>query len=159
MRKITYIALAFFLLSMSTNAQFKKPGERNPKKIQAKIKALKIAHLTEQLDLTEKEAQQFWPIYNSYDKKMMIFRHQERKNIKKKIEDLGGVDKLSEKEAKAISEKIIDLEKSIFQTKQAFFDKVSNVLSYKKILKLEIAEKDFHRKLLRKYRGKHKLKN
>ena len=34
------------------------------------IKALKVAHITEKLDLTEKEAQQFWPIYNAYDEKM-----------------------------------------------------------------------------------------
>jgi len=32
-----------------------------------KIKVLKIAHITEQLDLTKVEAQKFWPIYNAHE--------------------------------------------------------------------------------------------
>ncbi|WAC02058.1 hypothetical protein N7U66_20040 [Lacinutrix neustonica] len=30
-----------------------------------KVKVLKIAHITEQLDLTAQEAQAFWPVYNA----------------------------------------------------------------------------------------------
>ncbi len=49
-----------------------------------KIKALKIAFITEKLNLSEKEAQQFWPIYNSYHEDMSNLKRQAyntRKNI------------------------------------------------------------------------------
>ena len=37
-----------------------------PRRTKEKIKALKVAHITNELDLTSKEAQQFWPIYNEF---------------------------------------------------------------------------------------------
>ncbi|MCB0697691.1 MAG: hypothetical protein KDC07_10020, partial [Chitinophagaceae bacterium] len=33
-----------------------------------RIKALKIAYITEKLDLTSEQAQKFWPVYNRYEK-------------------------------------------------------------------------------------------
>lgn len=148
MKKITFI-ISFLLITLSVNAQFKRGSKE-------KIKALKIAYITEQLNLTESEAEKFWPLYNKFDEEMMSLRLQERINIKKKIKELGGIEALSENDAKNISEKMLTLDKAIYITKQTFYNKLTNVISYKKIIKLEIAEKDFHRKLLRKYRGKHK---
>ena len=34
-----------------------------------KVKALKVAYITEELNLTTEEAQRFWPIYNAFDDK------------------------------------------------------------------------------------------
>ncbi len=42
-------------------------GQNRPDK--DKIKSLKIAFITERLDLSTKEAQTFWPIYNEYEEK------------------------------------------------------------------------------------------
>ena len=58
MKTITSIVfiISFSILSFSQ-------GNRD------KIKTLKIAFITEKLDLSEQEAQKFWPIYNKYDKK------------------------------------------------------------------------------------------
>ena len=44
-----------------------------------KIKAYKAAFITEALDLTAAEAQQFWPIYNEHEDKLMDLRKKERK--------------------------------------------------------------------------------
>ena len=35
------------------------------------MKALKTAHITDQLDLTSAEAEKFWPIYNEFDAKLI----------------------------------------------------------------------------------------
>jgi len=39
-----------------------------------RVKAYKIAYITDQLSLTEKEAQKFWPIYNAHEELMRKFR-------------------------------------------------------------------------------------
>ena len=49
-----------------------------------KIKTLKIAFITEKLDLSEKEAQQFWPVYNAFEEEHFKLRRQSfngKKNI------------------------------------------------------------------------------
>ncbi len=39
-----------------------------------KIEALKIAFITEKLQLTTNEAKEFWPVYNSYEKEIQELR-------------------------------------------------------------------------------------
>lgn len=66
-----YLLLIFTLCSfLMVNAQ-KRGGGGDGDKIQA----LKIAFITQKLDLTTAEAQKFWPVYNLYD--------DEVKNLKK----------------------------------------------------------------------------
>ena len=48
--------ILFLLMASISFAQ----GFRDKKE---KVKALKVAYITEQLDLTTEEAQKFWPIY------------------------------------------------------------------------------------------------
>ena len=121
-----------------------------------KIRAFKVAFLTEKLDLTEKEAEKFWPLYNVYDKKMMQLHRDERRSIKKRIMADGGLDNLSESESKQIIEKINAVSKEQYETKNEFYSKLTKILPYKKILRLEVAEYEFHRKLIRKLKGEKK---
>ena len=48
-----------------------------------KIKALKVAHITEQLDLTAKEAQAFWPVYNANEEAHYKLRDNKVKTIRR----------------------------------------------------------------------------
>lgn len=146
MKKITLI-LVFTLISTSSNAQFKK-------EMREKIRTYKIAFLTEKLALTESEAEKFWPVYNNFDKKMVQLRREEHMGIRKKIKKLGGLDNISDKQAKEIIEKMHYLAEERTKTKNIFFKKISTIIPYKKILHLEIAEHEFNRKLMRKLRGR-----
>lgn len=146
MKKITLILS--FLLFANSNVFAQK------RKFKEKIRAYKIAYLTEQLDLTENEAVKFWPVYNAYDKRVQEIRHQERYNFFKKIKEAGGIDEISETEAEKIAKEAIALELEDEKITREFYLKLPSILTYKKILKLEMAEKSFHRKLLRKYRDR-----
>ncbi|ARV07948.1 hypothetical protein BTO04_01185 [Polaribacter sp. SA4-10] len=146
MKKRTYILiLAFFSFSISTFSQINKESKE-------KLRALKISHITEQLELSEKEAEKFWPIYNAYNHKLYDLRMTDKFDIKKQIESSGGIDNISNKEAKIITDKILDIDKQMYTAKVALFSKLSKIISYKKIIKLQKAERDFHRKLLKKYK-------
>ena len=72
MKKIT---LLLFICLFAANV-FGQQGHRGEK-----VKALKIAFITEQLDLSSEEASQFWPIYNKYEEKINDIRKKERKEI------------------------------------------------------------------------------
>lgn len=62
MKKITAI-LSIFIISIS----FVKAQEENKQQRGEKIQALKIAFITQKLELTTDEAQKFWPVYNRYE--------------------------------------------------------------------------------------------
>ena len=61
MKKIIIYIPVFLFCSLSIFAQKKRESRE-------KIRTLKIAYVTEKLNLTENEAQKFWPIYNTYNK-------------------------------------------------------------------------------------------
>jgi Spy/CpxP family protein refolding chaperone len=145
--------LTFLIASIGIQAQVKiKKHSRE------KIHALKIAYLTDKLDLTEKEAQKFWPIYNKYDKIFMKLRIEERYKLKKSIKDAGGLEALSENDAKNIIDRMVAIEKKMYDTKKSFFESLKNVISSKKIITLQMAERDFNRNMLRKLRKPRKSK-
>jgi len=146
------LLLAFLVTGISLQAQMKIK-----KQSREKIRALKIAYITDKLDLTETEAEKFWPIYNKYDTKLMKLRVEERYKLKKSIKDAGGLDALSEKDADAIAKKMINLEKEMYETHKVFFSSLRKVISSKKIIKLQMAEREFNRNMIRKLR-KHKTK-
>ncbi len=117
-----------------------------------KIKALKVAHITEQLGLTAKEAQGFWPIYNASEDKMHALRKTERKDIMKKIEDNFAT--LSEADATALIEKSLDVKEKELEAYRALVKNLKGVIPPKKIILLRKAEEDFKRQLLERYRNK-----
>lgn len=118
----------------------------NPKKDE--IKAQKIAFLTTELELTEKEAEKFWPIYNEYDAKMLANRKAHHQ-VMKKLRNFNG---LSDDEAYSLSEKILALEDERTQIRKTYLVKFAKVLGKKKGAKVYYAEEKFKRELLKKIR-------
>lgn len=62
MKRFLLIMIISFTSFASLQAQ-----EYNREKRTEKIQALKIAFITQKLDLTADEAQRFWPVYNRYE--------------------------------------------------------------------------------------------
>jgi len=118
-----------------------------------KVKALKVAYITEQLDLTTDEAQKFWPVYNAFDDKQGELRHEKMRAILDRFQP-GNVDKLSEKEASALLIQMEKIEEDLFNLRNKFIKDLQGVISAKKIIKLKKAEEDFNRELLKQMREK-----
>jgi hypothetical protein len=123
-------------------------GAQNNKPKKDVIKAQKIAFLTTELELTEKEAELFWPIYNEYDAKMLANRKAHRAVMIK----LRNFDGLSDDEAYSLSEKIITLEEERTQIRKTYLVKFAKVLGKKKGAKVYYAEEKFKRELFKKLR-------
>ena len=125
------------------------------KEKQEKIKALKVAYITEQLQLTSDEAQKFWPIYNDYQEKQFDLRHEKMRSILNKLE-IGTIEKLSEKEASSLLDQMENIEENLFLLQKKFTKDLQGIVSDKKIMKLKKAEGDFNRHLLKQMREKRK---
>ncbi len=115
-----------------------------------KIKALKIAFITTELDLTPDEATKFWPVFNAFDDKQMEIRSQKTKQFLDKSDD-DELEKMSDKEALLLLTQIENSEDDLYQNRKKFMLNLKGVISPIKILKLKKAEDNFSRKLLKQY--------
>ena len=155
MKKLIFLVAFLTFTGFTINSQEKDNRQRRS----AKIKALKIAFLTEELNLTTKEAEKFWPVYNSYSDKLHQLERVEKHNLTSKVKQDGGINSISEEDAKLIVNKIKNIDNQIYTIKIELDTKLTKILSYKKILLLKSAEKDFVRNLMRKYRRKKMNRN
>lgn len=142
----TKFLLPFLFLFVST-VSFSQ-GFRGKKE---KVKALKVAYITDELNLTTEEAQRFWPIYNAFDDKQAELRHEKMKAILDRFEP-GSVEKLSKKEASSLLIQMELIEENLFALRKKFIKELQAVLPAKKIIRLKKAEDDFNRQLLRQMR-------
>lgn len=151
MKKIVLIA---FLISTGLFAQ--RPNGEGQRGNHEKIKALKTAHITEQLNLTSSEAEKFWPVYNEFDNKLMALREKERNEVMGKLRN-GGTDSLTDKEANTVIDKMLVMKTSELEYRKELVANLRAVLPPKKIIKLQRAEESFKRLLLerlKEHRGK-----
>jgi len=145
MRKILTFTFILFLCGFAINAQETKDGRE-------KIKALKIAYLTEQLNLTSSEAQKFWPIYNNNDDTLHSLKYKVRAQMRKVFREKDSKNSISESEAEKIIKLKLDTDKKIYDCQKKFISDLKEIISYKKIIQLQVAEMEFGRELMNKYK-------
>lgn len=119
-----------------------------------KLKAYKTAFITEKLDLSSKEAEKFWPIYNDFEDKMFELKVLKRKEARKKIKEQGGVDALKQEDAEKLLGILIQNDQALLDAKKELFNSLKNVISPNKILKLNGVEHEFNKKLLNEFKNK-----
>jgi len=151
MQKPIYILVFLFLTINSMLAQHHGKRER--------LKAYKTAYLTEQLDLSPKEAEKFWPVYNAYEKEYFQLKVKKMNEMRSAIREKGGFDDLTEKEANQLLSKLSKNEQAVFDTKKNLYKNLKNIIPAKKILILNKAEHDFNKKLLSDYRKRKHMNN
>ncbi|MFN8334683.1 MAG: hypothetical protein U0U09_06110 [Cyclobacteriaceae bacterium] len=143
MKNIITFLLGFMFVA-SAMAQDVEEHVKDPK-AQEKIRAARIAYITEKLGLTPAEAEKFWPIYNEFDQKRKELRLQ-AKDLRKNPDPNKPQEEI-EKNAIAqqhqFRQKELDLEKD-------YSNRLLNVVSAKKVMALPRTEKDFRDLLLRR---------
>jgi len=149
MKKINIITILFLLFSFSIFAQ----NGRLLREKKEQIKAMKVAFITNELNLTPEEATKFWPLFNAFEEKQQEIRRQKLKNYLDRLDD-DAFDNLSEKEATTMLAQMESTEDELYQAKKKFVASLKGVISPIKILKLKKAEENFNKKLLQQYRDK-----
>lgn len=145
--------LLLLIVFISVNS-FGQDGSLIRKK-REQIKSLKVAFITEELQLTPDEASKFWPLYNSYEDQQKQIKKEKIKGYMDRM-DSDSVTKLSEKEAATMLAQMESSEEELFQVRRKFVTSLKAVISPIKILKLKKAEENFNKRLLQQYRDKKK---
>lgn len=150
--KLSILSILFVFIGFYTNAQ--NTDKEN-------IKALKVAFLTEQVGLTTSEAEKFWPIYNFYSDKEYTLKIVEKRKLRHQIKAKGGIDAISDHEADLILKRLLEIDNEIASIQNEMNQKLKPILSSKKLIKLQIAEFEFNKKVLEELRKKkmERLKN
>lgn len=142
--KKTIVILFLCLISFNAFSQNKEEHDK-------KIKALKIAFITENLDLTNTEAQKFWPIYNAFEEQMSALRD-ESYEIRKTIDYTN----LTENQAKQIIDDFKKANAERSRLYDTFISDLLKIISAKKVVLLKKTEDDFKRKMFEEYRNRRK---
>jgi hypothetical protein len=145
MKKIVLLLAVFF--SLLLQAQPPKSKEKKEK-----LKALKTAYISTELNLTPEEATKFWPIYHAFEDKQHEIKQEKWKRYLDANES--SLNELSTKEASALLQKVELTEEATYLERKKFVQNLKEFLPAIKILKLLKAEASFNRKLLQQFRNK-----
>jgi hypothetical protein len=134
-----------FLFISTAHAQ----GEevRNTQEGKDKIKAQKVAFITDRLDLSSKEAKEFWPVYEEHE----ALVEQEKENFKKSYgQEIKNIENLKKEDAEKLLSNLLAHEQKLLDLRKQFTTNLSNVISPNKILMLFEAEKEFRKELMKR---------
>jgi hypothetical protein len=146
-KRIALAVLAIFV--MTGSIVFSQGKGKEKEDHMERVKALKVAFLTDKLQLTSKEAETFWPVYNEYSEKRDKIRDEQKAQGKQYKQS---AETITDQQALEISDKIIQLMKQETQLAEDFHNKIKTLLPGKKIAALYQAEFDFRRDMIKKIR-------
>lgn len=145
--KTTFIIFLSFWISFSALAQ----GPGNRMNIEERYRSQKIAFITDKLQLTSKEARDFWPIYNQFeaDKDALTKEMHAFKDALPQDDN-----EISEEQAEEFLVFFNKHNAAMYKLNQENQKKILKVISTKKLVLLTIAENEFRRHLLQEFRGR-----
>jgi hypothetical protein len=142
--KSTIITIAIFILFAVQTF-----GNRHEKFDFEKMKAKKVAYLTDAINLTPAEAEKFWPVYNEFDQKRISIM-KERRELENKLEDK--IEDMSDDKFIELSKKLTSFHKREGDLFVEYNDKFLKILPPRKVVEFHVAEMKFKGYLLREYR-------
>jgi len=137
--KIKFIAITV-LIGLCSPLTFSQAPNRE------KLEAYKIAFFTKRLDLSPREAERFWPLYNDYQKKKAEIQ-QERAKLNRMLNLEGN--EMSEEELISSGDKHIELQVSETELAVNFHKQIKTVLPPQKVIKLYQSENQYRIQLLK----------
>ena len=110
-----------------------------------KIEALRVAFITQKLNLTTDESQKFWPVYNDYQYKVKASRQEFRRLSNTFTTD---------KDAQDYLDAELLLKQREYSLYKEYYEKIKKTIPIKKVAQLREAEEDFKKELLKQLQGK-----
>ncbi|PUZ27723.1 hypothetical protein GA0116948_10628 [Chitinophaga costaii] len=142
MKSLKIILFILFGLIGST-AAVRAQDEPRPEALE-KIRSMQIAYLSKELDLTQDEAQKFWPVYNQYSKEVEALIT-ERKQTMQQIHKSS----TSAEDPSAQVSSELAYQQRMVDIKTRYKDQFMRVLPPQKVNTLYRAERDFRAQLIR----------
>ncbi|MBR5106650.1 MAG: hypothetical protein IK098_01275 [Bacteroidales bacterium] len=142
MKKVISVLCALVVLTLGAFAQ----GPQGPRRgadtgWRERVRAEKVAFLTEEIDLTESEAQVFWPIYNEIQKS----QRDGFEAVKNAYDAMakGVEEKKGSKEMEKLVKAYIDAKEKNEGIETKYLNKLLKVLPAEKVARYYVAEEKF----------------
>ena len=142
MKKVISVLCTLVLLSAGAFAQGSGPQRRGGDNgWRERVRAEKVAFLTEEIDLTESEAQVFWPIYNEIQKA----ERESFEAVKKAYDAMakGVAENKSGKEMEKLVHAYIDAKEKNDGIETKYLNKLLKALPAEKVARYYVAEEKF----------------
>ena len=133
--------MVFWLFAITAIAQ---PGTKREK-----IEALRVSFISQKVNFTTAEAQNFWPLYNEYNDKLDAVRRTFRQQYGKNA----NVEFTTDKEAEAYLMAELNLKQKEYELYKEYFEKFKKVLPIKKVALLRKAEEEFKKEIIKNIKG------
>lgn len=130
MKKFILIILAIFGNFLFSNAQVQNENTQRSEKVQE----LKIAFITQKLELTSTEAEKFWPVYNQYDNEIKNLRNDNKNGD------------------------VLDNEQKLLDIRKKYKPSFERILGPQRSNNLYNAERDFRNVLIRRLKNQRQQK-
>ncbi len=132
-----------FLFVFTLQAQESKDRQQH----RERIKAMKVAYITQELNMDAKLAEKFWPVYNQYECAKTDLH-------KKEHFESENIENITEAEAEKMLMEILNIEKEKYTVKKELYTTLKEFMSAREIIKLHKLESDFNKKLIKEYRAR-----
>lgn len=132
------LGIGLFILTVST-AYGQQPSDDNER-----LQAMRVAFITNALQLTPEESQAFWPIYNEYE--------DQQKEIRRKYRPDKQMMLMSDQELEQQIEYNLKMEEELLQLKRSYIGRFKAAIPIRKIAMLNNAENKFKEEILKQIR-------
>lgn len=126
------------LLFLGIYAFGQQPGDNE------RLQAMRVAFITNALQLTPDESQDFWPVYNEYEA--------EQREIRKKYRPDRQMMLMNDEELEQHLENTLRMEEELLQLKRTYMNRMKDVIPIRKIAMLNQAENKFKEEILKQIR-------
>lgn len=125
-----------------------KSAEERSEMMRERLESRKVSYITDALDLTPKEAQNFWPVYNEHQA--------EKEKLREKQMEYGRAfnrdEPMTVEELDAFMEARFSRERSETEINEKYYDTYKKVLPAEKVGQFYKAEREFKREVMRNMR-------
>ena len=146
MKKAIGIFVLMLTLSFTGFAQNDDDSSNRKEHFEGRMESMKIAYITDELDLKTDEAQRFWPLFNEYSAKMKALK-EDKKSDRKPME-------MSEAEAEKYLQDLISYKEEELAIQKEYVSKMKNIIPSKKVAKLFILESKFRDKMVKRIKDR-----
>jgi len=147
--KLPMLVISLMFVGTQLYAQLPMPHPEGEKG-REKILQMKVAHVRDNLGLTEDENKKFLPVYEEALRQEETMRMKQRtlmRNLKQNYTKMSDADI-----EKAMAEQM-QLEQQMLDAKKARYEEFKKLIPLKKIIQLKIVEREFNKLLMEKIRG------
>lgn len=130
MKRIGYIVLILLLTTATVFAQPRQKFER--------IHAIKVAYITDKVQLTSEQAAEFWPVYNRFEDELFSTRRKYIKNV----DDI------------ETAKDDLELQQEMLDIRKKYQREFLKIISEQQLNELYIAEREFKKMLLQQLKAR-----